>query len=172
MPKMIILIEVASKPKKKYHHHGAQCMPKMIIFIQGASKPKKKVSSALNKFYDKNDHFHRWGSKKPQKLITTQKKVSAWLNRFHVIPCQKWSLSSKMFKNTSKHLKNCHLPWTFSPPHLQLSLTDSLYLKKKTKTFEINKKTQKITKIADKIPNKSSLWADFMSKIIIFIEAP
>ena len=155
-------------------------MPKMIIFIQGASKPKKKVSSALNKFYDKNDHFHRWGSKKPQKLITTQKKVSAWLNRFHVIPCQKWSLSSKVLKNTSKHLKKRSSSLDMIAPHPKLSPGEFLYLKKKTKKQKTKKqknkkqKTHEITiknlQKSQKIPSKSSLWADLMSNIIIIIQ--
>ena len=136
-------------------------MPKMIVIIQGASTPKKKVSSALNRFYGKNDHFHRGGSKKPQKLITTQKKVSAWLNRFHVIACQKWSWSSKVLKNTSKHLKKRSSSLDMIPPHPQLSPSEFLsFLKKKKPKKTKNKKTktkkQKLKK--RKLKNLKNSW--------------
>ena len=93
MPKMIIFIEVASKPKKKYHHHGAQCMPKMIIFIQGASKPKKCIISIEQILCQNWSLSSRGGLKKTQKHNPKQNLIM-----IEQISCQKWALSLKGLK--------------------------------------------------------------------------
>ena len=89
-------------------------MPKMIVIIQGASKPKKKVSSALHRFYGKNEHFHRGGSKKLQKLITTPPKKSIIMTE--QISCHCMSKMIIIIEGAQKPLKTpqqkCHLLWT------------------------------------------------------------
>ena len=108
-----------SPPKKVASSWSANACQKWSWSFRGLQS-QKKVSSALNRFYGKNDHFHRGGSTKTSKTDhNPPKKVSSWLNRFHVIACQKWSLSSKGLKSTSKHLKKKVIFFGhYSPPSL------------------------------------------------------
>ena len=146
---MIILIEGASKPEKKYHHHwtdfmtkliiiieGAQKpeknahlpwsgrMSKLIIFIEGASKPQKKVSPSLNRLHVINDHPH-WGSFKTKKKSIISIEQILW---------QKWSFSSMGLKKTSKTDHN---------PKKSISMTEQISCHSMSKMIIIIEDVQK-----------------------------
>ena len=130
--------EWASKPPKKVSSSWSAMHAKNDRDYSGGFKtPKKSIISIIQILWQKWSFSSR-GSKKPQKLITTQKKVSSWLKRFHVIACQKWSSSSRSFRNQKKvssslskmHAKNDrNHEWASKPPKKVSSSWSAMHAK-------------------------------------------
>ena len=116
MPKMIIFIEVASKPKKCTTIIKQNACPKWSSWLRLLQNPKK-ISSSWSAMHAKNDHLHSGGFK-------TQKKKyhQHWTNYMakmiiFIDGAQKnlknWSQPKKKYQHDwtdfmSFHVKNDH----------------------------------------------------------------
>ena len=109
---------------KKDNHHWKKCLPKMIAIIEGLQNPQKK-------------YHHHWAQCMPKMIaiIEGASKPKKSIISIEQILCQKWSLSSRGLKKTSKNEHN---------PQQNIIMTEQISCQKWSLSSKCLKNTSKI----------------------------